>query len=199
MKKKITSLLIILFLIPFVNGLIGSIGNAKAIVTVDLEKTNLLERTVLIKNVNNVSVTIKLEPSGDIENITEILDKEFSLNPNGEKNARFKVTIPKSGTYNGLINIFFKPVEGKGAGVALQSNWIIKAVNGAATNSENPSVSNSNTDDNIPSNDNEITGSTVVNSNEDSVFSPGLIIFLVLVVIIVVSGFIILMRRVWRK
>ena len=203
MNAKFFSLIFIVLvcLIPLANGITGAIGNAKAIVTVDLKKSNILERTVLVKNVNNVSLDIKLEVSGDLENITELLDKEFTLKENEEKNARFKVTIPKEGTYNGNIIVFFTPPEGHGAGVALQSNWIIKAINGDGViipnNNEvtNPANNISTPTNNIPSDNNAVTGNTVANSTDEGVFSPALILFLVLVAIIVVSGFIILMRK----
>ena len=204
MNAKFFSLILIVLvcLIPRANGITGSIGNAKAIVTLDLRKSNVLERTVLVKNVNNVSLDIKLEVADDLEGITELIDNQFTLKEKEEKNARFKVTIPKEGTYNGNIVVFFKPPEGKGAGVALQSNWIIKAINGGGTifptdsvptNNENTSTPNNN---NVLSGNNVITGSTVVNSINERVFSPALILFLVLVAIIVVSGFIILMRKI---
>ena len=197
MNRKITSLFVIflVFLVPLVSGITGSIGNAKAIVNVDLKKSNILERTVLVKNVNNVSVNIKLEASDDLEGITEILDKEFVLKENEEKNARFTVTIPKEGIYNGNINIFFKPIEGKGAGVALQSNLIIKAANGD-TVLTNVQTNTTKTNSDILSKDNSITGDAVSSSENGIEFSPGLIIFLILIAIIVISLFIVLMRRI---
>ncbi len=183
-----------MFLVPLVNGLVGTIGNAKAIVTVDLEKTDILERTVLVRNVNNVSVTIKLESDGDLEDIIEILDNDFVLKENEEKNARFKVTIPKEGIYNGNIIVFFKPPEGKGAGVALQSTWTIKAINGDGGN--NLADNKDDNTDNKTASDSIITGSTVVDSIKNNDFSLGFIVFLVLVAIVVVAGFIILMQKI---
>lgn len=196
LNRKIYSLIVIflMFLVPLVNGLVGTIGNAKAIVTVDLEKTDILERTVLVRNVNNVSVTIKLESDGDLEDIIEILDNDFVLKENEEKNARFKVTIPKEGIYNGNIIVFFKPPEGKGAGVALQSTWTIKAINGDGGN--NLADNKDDNTDNKTASDSIITGSTVVDSIKNNDFSLGFIVFLVLVAIVVVAGFIILMQKI---
>ena len=203
MEKNFFGLIIIflvLFLVPFASAITGSIGNAKAIVNVDLEKSNILERTVLVKNVNNVTVTVKLEAADDLEGITELKDKEFSLQSGEEKNARITVTIPKEGTYNGNIVVFFKPPEGKGAGVALQANLIIKATGsgffGSSTKNENTSSIFSNLFGN--NNDNEITGSTVAD-NKDETFSPAILIFLILIVLIVVSVFIFIMRKIWRN
>lgn len=191
MTKRILGLfLLFIFLVPFVNALTGSIGNAKAIVIVDLSKSKILERTVLVKNVNNISVDIKLEAADDLEGITEILDKEFVLKSGEEKNARFKVTIPKEGNYNGNIAVFFKPFEGKGAGVALQSNLIIKAV-GKITNND-PVAGNK---QNNSVNDNLITGNFVRDPSEDLDIGLSFIILIILIVLIVVSALILVMRK----
>lgn len=200
MKKNFFGLItvvLVLFLAPFASAITGSIGNAKAIVTVDLKKSNVLERTVLVRNVNNVSVTVKLEAADDLEGITDILDKEFTLEPNQEKNARFTATIPKEGTYNGNIVIFFKPPEGKGAGVALQANLIIKATGQSSSSSTPKNDSKSIFSDLFSNkNNNEATGSTVIDNKEDSVFSPAIILFLVLIAIVIISVLIFIMRMV---
>mgnify|MGYP001566001780 CR=1 FL=1 len=194
MKRYFFGLLIIflLLIVPLALGLTGSIGNAKAIVNVDLSKGDVLERTVLVKNVNNVSVNIKLEATEDLEGIADIIDKEFVLKENEEKNARFKVNIPGEGILNGNIAVFFSPLEGKGAGVVLQSNLIIKAT-GEGSEATTKTETNEEETEN-----NEITGSTVKIDNKENEFNfnAALVVFVLLVAIIVISGFIILMRRV---
>ena len=203
MNKKLFIIAIFyLLLIPFAGAITGSIGNAKAIVTVDLSKSNILERTVLVKNVNNVSINVKLESADDLESITEILDKEFELGPGEEKKARFKVNIPRPGTYNGNIVVFFNPPEGKGAGVVLQANLIIKAV---GSSSELPFNTNTNTGTNTDNDDpknnndntnNKITGSTIFETSDLKNIPLSIIIFIILIAVVVISGFIVLMRRI---
>ena len=193
----LTLIYLILILAPFASALTGSIGNAKAIVTVDLSETKVLERTVLVKNVNNISVDIKLEAADDLELITEIIDNEFTLEPNQEKKARFKVNIPKEGIYNGNIVVFFKPTDGKGAGVALQSNLILKVTGKSSTETkdEEPEFLENlfNKDEN--SQENLVTGTTVKETNNET-FGPAIILFLTLIGVIVASVFIFVMRKI---
>jgi len=193
MNKKLFIIVIFcLLLTPFASAITGSIGNAKAIVTVDLSKSNILERTVLVKNVNDFAINIKLEPAEDIEFITEIIKKEFVLGPNEEKKAAYKVTIPKEGIYNGNIVVFFSPPEGGGAGVVLQSNLIIKAVgesSGIIEDEEDVEAE----EENI----NGITKSIVSEkSSQLSNLDLSLVLFVVLVAVIVIAGLTVLMRRI---
>ena len=193
MNKKLFIIVIFcLLLTPFASAITGSIGNAKAIVTVDLSKSNILERTVLVKNVNDFDINIKLEPAEDIEFITEIIEKEFVLGPNEEKKAAYKVTIPKEGIYNGNIVVFFSPPEGGGAGVVLQSNLIIKAVgegSGIIEDEEDVEAEEKNI--------NGITKSIVSEkSSQLSNLDLSLVLFVVLVAVIVIAGLTVLMRRI---
>ena len=193
MNKKLFIIVIFcLLLTPFASAITGSIGNAKAIVTVDLSKSNILERTVLVKNVNDFAINIKLEPAEDIEFITEIIEKEFVLGPNEEKKAAYKVTIPKEGIYNGNIVVFFSPPEGGGAGVVLQSNLIIKAVgegSGIIEDEEDVEAEEKNI--------NGITKSIVSEkSSQLSNLDLSLVLFVVLVAVIVIAGLTVLMRRI---
>ena len=195
MNKKLVFLIlsIFVFFVPFASAIIGSIGNAKAIVNVDLNKNNILERTVLIKNVNNFSIDVKLEPADGLEKITDIIDKEFTLKENEEKNARFKVTIPKEGVYNGNIVIFFKPEGGRGAGVVLQSNLIIKA-----SGDKEVIVNDLENKDNDIDNDiiNENISSNIENEPSKSNIWLYLIIGIIFVSLIIIAIFVILMRRI---
>lgn len=194
MKKKLLIITILfILLVPFVSAITGSIGNAKAIVTVDLSKSNVLERTVLVRNVNNFSISVKLEPADDLEKITEIIDKEFELGPGEEKKARFKVTIPEPKTYSGNIVVFFNPPEGKGAGVVLQANLIIKASNNPEPE-DSPEETNDQTEEDTEEN-NPITGSSTIETPNLENLDLGILVFIVLITIVVISGFIVLMRK----
>lgn len=199
MNKKLFIIAVLcLLLIPYASAITGSIGNAKAIVTVDISKSNILERTVLVKNVNNISISVKLEAVDDLELITNIIDKEFELGAGEEKKARFKVTIPEKGTYNGNIVVFFNPPEGKGAGVVLQANLIIKAVGKGEvqdTNSDNDNTNSQNTNNADLTNNNPITGSATLNTPNLENIDLGILLFVFLTVVVVISGFFVLMRR----
>ena len=125
---KIHTLLIFLILvIPIANALTGSIGNARAIVSVTLdEDSKVIDREILVQNVNNESVKITLEPKDDFETVVNILDKEFVLQPNEEKKARCQITVTQPGIYNGQVVVLFEAMQGKSPGVALPSSIILK-------------------------------------------------------------------------
>ena len=89
-----TLLLFLILVIPVANALTGSIGNARAIVSVTLDQdSKIIDREILVQNVNNESVKITLEPKDDFETVVNILDKEFVLQPNEEKKARYQITV----------------------------------------------------------------------------------------------------------
>jgi hypothetical protein len=198
MNKKLFILAVLLFLlVPYANAITGSIGNAKAIVTVDLSESNILERTVLVKNVNDFAINIKLEAVDDLETITKIIDSEFELGPNEEKKAAYKVTIPKEGTYNGNIVVFFNPPDGKGAGVVLQSNLVINAVGEGSGIIEDQEDSKNEESDNIEKNDNKLTGSIISEKASNLInLDLSVVLFVILTAIIVISGLTVLMRRI---
>jgi len=127
-KMKVHTLLIFLLLvIPVANALTGSIGNARAIVSVTLdEDSKVIDREILVQNVNNESVKVTLEPKDDFETIVNILDKEFVLQPNEEKKARYQITVTQPGIYNGQVVVLFEAMQGKSPGVALPSTIILK-------------------------------------------------------------------------
>jgi hypothetical protein len=125
--KSYTFLLFLLLVFPVANALTGSIGNAKAIVSVTLDgDSKVIDREILVLNVNNESVKVKLEPKDDFETIATIFDKEFILQPNEEKKARYQITVKEPGIYNGQIVVLFEAMQGKSPGVALPSTIILK-------------------------------------------------------------------------
>ena len=142
MNKTLQNLLIVLlFVLIFSNSVFaitGSIGNAKMILSVDVGDT--VERSILVKNVNNVSVNVSVSATGDLEKEIIILDKEFALESGDEKKAWFKVKLNKEGTYNNKINVKFIPSDINGSGVGLASNVIIKVGDTIADSEDDEAV-----------------------------------------------------------
>ena len=98
--------------------------NGKDIVTI--------ERTILVRNVNNVPLNITLVLDEDSEKFLELIDENFVLEPgNGgtptEKKARFNINIKNYGGYDGKINVLFAPIGVDEPGVALSSTIIVNA------------------------------------------------------------------------
>ena len=90
---------------------------------------DVVEKTVLVRNINEQDIDIKIFASGDLVNYTKIIDKEFRLKPGEEKNARFEIRVAKEGTTETKINIQFTPTIGK-EGIGLSSTVIIVAEKG---------------------------------------------------------------------
>ena len=127
-SKKSVVLLVFLFLILasfiYVSAITGSIGNARMVLRANLG--DKIDKSILVKNVNNVSINIELNAEGDLAEDIIIKDKEFPLSPGEEKKASFTINVKKSGTTESKINVKFSPVEGR-TGVGLSSTIIVIA------------------------------------------------------------------------
>src|SRR3989344_2926851 len=99
--RNIFPLLIILAILifPSAYGLASSYGEGKIILkpTVPEGKTVTIERSIRVKNVNEIPVIVTLEPSREIEKIITILDKKLILQPDELKRAYFTITLRSGG------------------------------------------------------------------------------------------------------
>lgn len=118
-------LLILLALAPVVYGIRAEIGNARTIINTDWEGEKTIERAILVRNVNDVPVDIDLRASEEIEDIIELIDKEFRLEPGEEKKARFDIVLKKPGEWAGKIFVRFTPELGNS--IVLSSALILGA------------------------------------------------------------------------
>ena len=118
-----------LLAISSVSALTGSIGNAKMILYPEVNgwTTTTIEKSILVKNVNDEAIKITLQTDEEGSEFLELIDTEFTLEPDTEKKAQFLVKVKKVGTYNGKINVFFSPLDEKGPGVVLSSDIIVIA------------------------------------------------------------------------
>jgi hypothetical protein len=104
----------------------GSIGNARMILRQEIG--DKIEKSILVKNTNDVPVNVELSVFGDLEKYITIKDQNFSLASGEEKKAFFVVNVQKEGTTESKINVKFSPVDGKN-GVGLTSTIIVIAQN----------------------------------------------------------------------
>ena len=132
MKKSLIFGFVALFLI--VNGVLisaitGSIGNARMVLypEVDGKTDTIIEKTILVKNVNDIPINITLVADEGAKEFIEVIDKTFILEAKDEKKAQFEVRVKKEGTYEGRINVFFTPIEGNEPGVVLASSITVIA------------------------------------------------------------------------
>lgn len=117
-------LLLILASVSHVLAITGSIGNARMILRVT--QGDKIDKSILVKNVNDVAVNIELNALGDLAEDITIKDKQFTLQPGEEKKAYFTVYVRKAGTSEAKINVKFSPIDG-GNGVGLSSTVIVIA------------------------------------------------------------------------
>ena len=111
--------IVIIFLVlmqPAVPGLTASIGNSRMVLRVAPGED--VERYILVRNVNNESVTIELFASGDLTENIELAEESFVLAAGEEKKAYFTIKSNEPGTTETKINVAFKPEEGNGAGLS---------------------------------------------------------------------------------
>lgn len=160
MDKKIVfviSLLMSLILITNVLAITASIGNARMILRVETGDT--IEKSILVKNMNNVSVNIAITASGDLKDYITIKDNNFTLDPGEEKNAAFSIKVTKTGTTESKINVQFTPVDGKN-GAGLSSNIMVIASGESLdedTDPTNNNADNTSSSDSSPSTKTGIT------------------------------------------
>ena len=120
MGKKIIlgvfSILICLVLVTNVFAITGSIGNARMILRSDTGET--IDKYILVRNTNNVSIDIEIFASGDLEEDIDIKDDNFTLAPGEDKKAYFAIDVKEVGTFESKVNVMFAPEEGNGVGLS---------------------------------------------------------------------------------
>ena len=106
----------------------GNIGNARMVLypEVGLFGTSI-EKTILVRNINDEAINVSLVADSNISEITKIIDENFILQPDEEKDARIVLNINKVQNYDGRINIFFKGLDDKNS-VVLSSNIVVRPV-----------------------------------------------------------------------
>ena len=123
MRKKINfevygilSLLLIIFLIANVSAITASIGSARIVLYPTTWES--VERSILVKNVNDVPVSINISVSGDLAGNVKLNENNFRLEAGDEKKVYFTIKADKEGQTETKINIGFNPDVGKGIGLA---------------------------------------------------------------------------------
>jgi len=193
-KGIIFCVLFLLVVFPFVFAIRGEIGNAKTVINTDWEEKKVIERTILVRNTNDVPVDITLVATAEIEDIIELIDDNFRLEVGEEKKARFDIVLDRPGEWQGKITVRFTPEEGNS--VILASNLVIKA--GAVEGVEIPDeIPEEEDEDFVETNEDleedDITGNVGFefggqSSPKKSKFSGGVIFLVVTLALVVVVG-----------
>jgi len=148
MKKGLFALLIVLVVsCSFVSAITGSIGNARMVLYPEVSGLFgiTIEKSILVKNVNDVPINITLEADSNLSKIVNIIDDKFVLQPGEEKKAEFTIKLKKAGNYEGQIFVSFSPEDGKGTGVGLASTIIIRASGSGSQDNNNETESTNST------------------------------------------------------
>lgn len=171
MEKKNIFVIVLLscvFLLSMASAITASIGNSRMILRGDVDE--VFERSILVQNTNDETVTIDLSVEGDLEDNVKLDETSFSLQPGAEKKAYFTIFSDEEGTYTTNVNVQYTAQEGKG-GVGLTSTIIIIAGDGSANRNEQGDGDETNNDNSVDPDDPVMDVADVENNN--SRFSIG--------------------------
>lgn len=145
-----------------------------------------IERSILVNNVNDVPIDIALEVDESGKEFIELIDSEFSLQPNNNKKAHFLVKVKKEGRYEGRINVFFSPSdpETKQPGVVLSSQIVVNA----AKSHDYQEIETGNEEKGDDENGQSPVTGAVVGDGEKDVKGLGLMLSTTLVLVIALGG-----------
>lgn len=115
--------------IMMVSAVTGSIGNGKMVLYPEVNgwTNTVIPKTILVNNVNDIPVNITLKLDSNASDFIDLVDETFILEAGESKKAEIVIKVKKEGTYEGRVNVFFKPVEGNEAGVVLSSTIVVIA------------------------------------------------------------------------
>src|SRR3989338_657291 len=130
-KRKLFIVLILLLSLTSVSAITASIGNSRMVLRLSIGEE--VEKYVLVKNINDVPITIDISVSGDLADSVELIDEQFVLNPKEEKKAYFRIYKDEKRTTETKINVKFTPEEGQGVGL---SSTVVLIANDDMTNDE---------------------------------------------------------------
>ncbi|MFH1710720.1 MAG: hypothetical protein ABH840_00240 [Nanoarchaeota archaeon] len=148
-SKKISvfvlAIALILSMTFMASAITGKIGNARVVLYPEVGYFGTtIDRAILVINDNDVEVNVKLQ-AAENSTLIDIIDEEFVLQPGEQKEAKFEINLEDVGDYEQRVNVFFSPISGTGAGVALSSTIIIHA-KGSGSGSDNPDVNDDDSD-----------------------------------------------------
>lgn len=213
MKHRVINILILFIALVIISSLVyatgvtGAIGNGITVISrqnVEEGKQVVLDRELIIINKNDFRINITIEPSREISDIIELIDKEFPLDAKQEKKAKFKIILKDNYEHSGKINVYFKPNEGNGVVLASKLTILGDKVD-SNTNDQNEENTVNDTSENnnleVNSKDNtsnvsfKVGGGTKV--NKESNFSWGWIILIVILIGVIgaIVGFIFLIKK----
>ena len=109
MKKSFIFALAILLLVVngvLVSAITGSMGNAKMVLYPEVNgwTNTVVEKSILVKNVNDVPINITLVRDENATKFIDLIDETFILEPGEERKAQFQEWLPKA--YEQLVQVY---------------------------------------------------------------------------------------------
>jgi len=106
-------LILTILFTPSVLGLASSYGESKVILKPEVPEgeTVQIERSIRVKNVNDIPIKVTFEPTENFKKIATMIDEEVVLQPGELKRGNFIITLRSGGTYEGRIMMTFSPLD----------------------------------------------------------------------------------------
>jgi len=115
MNQKLCSILfLVIFSLILFNSASAILGYLRpAIMKIRLNTTDTVERSLTIKNVNNISIVVNSSISGNISEVITIKNPTFEILPNETKTMDFITKTDKPGVYSGQIIVTYnnEPIQ----------------------------------------------------------------------------------------
>jgi hypothetical protein len=115
----VVGIVLSILVVNVVSAITGSMGNARMVIYT--HNGNDVVKSILVKNVNNMST------SGDLGPEINLFEEQFILQPGEEKNAFFVINVNHTSSKEGQIIIKFFPLNSTEPGVALSATIIVIA------------------------------------------------------------------------
>jgi hypothetical protein len=179
----VIAFLIVLALVANASAITGRLANSRMVLHLDQGES--VEKYLGVENVNDVPITIKLVPVGELADSIELQEGEFVLQPGESKKAYFTITANKPGTTETKINVFFTPSEGNG--IALPATIVVVS-SGENSDTVDNSKNDTNATDNSGFTFNPTNGANQNNSSEGifSKISPMMLLLALSLLLIIV-------------
>ena len=196
MIKRLGVAVVVLFIVLVslgaVSAITGAMGNAKMVLYPEVNGWTYteIEKSLLIKNVNNESINITLQVDAETGEFIELIDESFILEPKTERKAQFTVKVKEEGTYKGKIAVFFSGLGKQKAGVALSSEVIVIARKDQGSRGGEENTGGVGQED---------TGGVISGEKKSSLTTSGLLIVPVLVLSIILVALMIIMMKKRKK
>jgi hypothetical protein len=84
-------------------------GNARMILNAEVPEGNTvtIEKTIKVNNVNEVPISVVLEPETKSNYFINVIDTKFVLQPGESANAKFQIILKSGGDYSGKVLVSF--------------------------------------------------------------------------------------------